>query len=544
MKCWIFLFFLGANSFLYGQLAPTSMKSITDFQRRSQLLGRYNSQYPFVIQPLIPLSDICRIPSIKKEVLGTEYSLNLLPFETRLEFNSHHPHIENNGSMLKTGGLQTIYSSGVYGKFWKIEYQIRPEILLNSNKDYAGFPSDHEELIWVEIYQWWNNIDTPEQFGHDLKFYFLPGQSFVKLNLSKVSIGYSTQNLWWGPGKNNSLTMTDNARGFHHMFFASNQPIYTPIGYIEWQAIIGKLEASGFAPPDSNRMSRSTALFHPKVNDWRYLTGWIFSYQPKWLDGLSLGAVVTKQQYFESVNERNDYFPFFSDLKGKPAFDHSRDIRDITRSYFLRWHSPNFEIYTEIGNTSDRRVKDHSGIEKGKTTGYILGMSNLIPLKTSHLEFNAEITQLARPVRFAKDHVDSWYIDDVVRHGYTHMGEIIGSGIGPGSNIQQFSLSWIRDFRKVGIQLERLAHNKDFYNHHFVPNGNFGNWWVDYGIGALGYWKVENLIIEWDAIWTYSLNYQFQNKRKPGERVFVTGNDVWNFHLGINLIYNLSFTRS
>ncbi|WP_163277304.1 capsule assembly Wzi family protein, partial [Enterobacter hormaechei] len=67
------------------------------------------------------------------------------------------------------------------------------------------------------------------------------GQSSFRLNYKVLSVGISSENLWWGPGIYNSLLMSNNAPGFWHLTFNSRKPLKTPIGDFEWQLIGGKL---------------------------------------------------------------------------------------------------------------------------------------------------------------------------------------------------------------------------------------------------------------------------------------------------------------
>ncbi|WP_404877454.1 capsule assembly Wzi family protein, partial [Klebsiella pneumoniae] len=60
-------------------------------------------------------------------------------------------------------------------------------------------------------------------------------------NYKVLSVGISSENLWWGPGIYNSLLMSNNAPGFWHLTFNSRKPLKTPIGDFEWQLIGGKL---------------------------------------------------------------------------------------------------------------------------------------------------------------------------------------------------------------------------------------------------------------------------------------------------------------
>ena len=63
-----------------------------------------------------------------------------------------------------------------------------------------------------------NVIDNFRQFGTNKIDTFSLGQSRIGLKLGPISVGYSNQNNWWGPGKRNSIVFTNNAAGLNILF--------------------------------------------------------------------------------------------------------------------------------------------------------------------------------------------------------------------------------------------------------------------------------------------------------------------------------------
>ena len=57
--------------------------------------------------------------------------------------------------------------------------------------------------------------------------------------------------------------------------------------------------------------------------------------------------------------------------------------------------------------------------------------------------------------------------------GYTNKGEVLGSSIGPGSNSHYFSLNRIRNNEKIGISLEIIDNDNDFYHEAFASAQRF-----------------------------------------------------------------------
>ena len=90
-------------------------------------------------------------------------------------------------------------------------------------------------------------------------------------------MGVGTESLWWGPGINNAILMSNNAGGFSHVFLGTGRPVETPLGILEAQWIFGRLQLSEWF---------DTTFVDPG----RYITGAVVAFSPKGLDGLTVGA--------------------------------------------------------------------------------------------------------------------------------------------------------------------------------------------------------------------------------------------------------------
>jgi hypothetical protein len=93
------------------------------------------------------------------------------------------------------------------------------------------------------------SADLPVRFGKDPYSRLSWGQSSIRLNFNPVSVGLSNENLWWGPGKQNSILMSNTASGFKHLTLNTIRPVNTPIGSIEGQIIAGRLKDRAMQRP-------------------------------------------------------------------------------------------------------------------------------------------------------------------------------------------------------------------------------------------------------------------------------------------------------
>jgi hypothetical protein len=371
----------------------------------------------------------------------------------------------------------------------------------------------------------------------------LPGQSSIRFNINEFSVGISTENLWWGPGRRASLLMSNHAPGFLHATFNTRKPLPTKIGAFETQLIAGRLESSGFLPPQSDYVYRNTPLYVPKREGWRYLSGFVITYQPKWVSGLFLGFSSVSQMYRSDMESFSDYLPVFNGGKGPESITRP-DVnkRNQLSAGYFRWMDPSghFEFYGEYGSNGNSRTLYDFLVNPDKNRAFTLGFSNLIPMKRAeeYLQVGMEMTQTGQTVRDVILEKNSWYTHPYVRHGYTHRGQVLGFGYGPGSNVISADAACVKGFNKIGIQLEYINHNNDFYYKRFEDIKDWRRKYVDIVPGILAEWQFEGLLVGASFQYVNTLNYKWYLENHP-RRYFVAGLDRKNLvgKVGVSYLF-------
>ena len=542
---------------LSAQTITLGSPLLEDYLRRQQLLGKVDSTLSFTLRPLNIGKGGLNIdstifdkdkyfPEIASFFKGAG-SIKLLPAEVRLNYDSNHPYLKNDGAMIRARGAQTLISAGFYAEVGPLSIQFKPEYVYAENKDFETFSQDHFDIIWARRYVWFNRSDIPEKFGDQAYKKFNLGQSSIRLNKWGLSLGISNENLWWGPATRNSIMMSNNAEGFLHFTFNTTRPIKTKIGSFEWQFITGRLESSGFPPSDTTRTLTNRRLFVPKFDDWRYLQAFTFTYSPKWISGLSLGAVRWVQAYSTFIRETNDYFPALSNLfRNNDNNTGGRDEsqRDQAAGVFLRWRwkDAKAEIYAEFHrNDASANFRDLI-LDSDHTRASTIGIHKLFDTKKpgTFWQLNWEWNQLAQTGgRLVRDGL-SWYIHSRVRDGFTNNGEVLGAAIGPGSNAHYLSLARVRGKNRFGGAFERVTNNNDFLRFAFEDSGDFRRYWVDYNIHAFADWEFNNFLVSGNITYIRSLNYQYELFDIPFvPPFFVPGTDRGNLHMEFKIAYLL-----
>jgi len=561
IKIAFFLVFCLSATLSKGQSIPVGTPVLEDFYRRAQLLGQLDSSISFTARPFFPVEalkiknafdPIQTLDQERKTKFEGAYRfggkkgiIQLLPFTWQQQFNTHHPYSLNDGAMIPARGYQTIVSGGFYAKFGSLSLQLRPEVVYAENKPFKTFAESKSEQALVAYYNYKNIIDFPEYFPGKPYNKVFWGQSSVRLTFGPVSAGISSENLWWGPGMRNSLLMTNSAAGFNHFTLNTVKPIRTPIGSFEGQIIGGRLDPSNFFGADTNLVINGGKLYRTKRNDWRYLNGMVFTYQPRWIPGLFLGLTRSFIIYHEDMgNSFADYFPIFSALEKKTIYGEgeSKVAGDQRASVFIRWllQKDHAEIYFEYGREDHAYDLRDLMLQPDHSRAYIWGFKKLFPLnsfKSNYLQINVELTQLEINMTSGRPLSRYFYAHAAgISHGYSHNGQIIGAGIGPGSNMQTVTISWGKELKSLGIQIERFAHNNDLF---YEAIKDIRAHWVDINIAALGEWNYQNLLFSAKLELIRSLNYEYNYEQVPVDRFqfWIPGRDTYNFQTNIGVSY-------
>ena len=549
------LFFVFFPIFIIGQNINLNNDFNNQLIRYSVLANEINTDLSFNIRPL-------NVHSFSK-VLGNQYKtiisnptntiqIKTIGIDYFIEYNSHHPYNRNNGTMIPNRGYQHIISPGIFIKTGPLTIQFKPEHHFSENKEFDGFWEGHYSVIWAKRYSLWNRIDMPERFGNTNHNKTTFGQSSIRLNWKSLSFGVSNENLWWGPSIRNSIMMSNNAQGFKHITFNTIKPVKTFIGNFEWQVITGRLENSGFTPPRTDFEHAGTKLYVPKINqmgetdDWRYLQGFVISYSPKWIDGLSFGFIRWVQMYSALVEGKYTwmignptYFPAFQNLFRKDdRYENYEAQTNQAAGLFFKWSwkDSKAEFYAEFHhNDSKQNIRDLL-LDSDHSRAVTIGLQKVFKIKNDDYLFNWEWTQMEQSASRLIRNAGSWYEHSWVYDGYTNKGEVLGSSIGPGSNSHYFSLNRIRNQELIGIALEIVDNDNDFYHDAFASSRDYRRYWKDINLHLKYNKSFKHFNLSSTLVYIRSLNYQWEldDFATP---YYHPGRDVDNFHINLKFTY-------
>lgn len=535
-------FFLLSAALCCSLFNPAQAQTFFSFQGpdiiRSVNLTRNNS---FCINPnqlnsALVDSFLHVLPSKKLQWNDADFSVTALPITILYNNNSTIPTGINQGSLIPNRGSQKLFTAGLRVN-WKnkITFQFAPEFQQAENIVFAKYPINSTD--WEQYYYYLNHIDLPEQHGELPLKKWNPGQSFIKYHFNNLDISLSSENKWWGPASFNPLILGSNAQGFYHAGIATNKPFQTSIGSFEGEIIGGILESSGFFPPEPNRLNvrLNEFLYQPKKENSRYITGLVYTYQPKWIPGLFVGLAKISMLYKDELGNGLDFIPLEGFFGNKLTPSEASNRKASMGSWFMRYVMPKekAELYYEYGRSDQSlhlgNIFQQAPYGRGFTAGFKKAYG--LPKNWGMVQFGAEITTLSLPnAAQVYSNPRSWYLHNYVRQGFTNKGKVLGAGIGPGSNSQTLFVQWMKGLNNVGVRVNRTIHNLDFYHStKYYWADHFNQYWATISTTAYFSAHYKKITIAGEYSWQRDLNYEWEWNRYADVGFENIGNDLFNY---------------
>jgi hypothetical protein len=548
VKYFLLICFCTASYIAEDQIVLLDEINQLDLERDKQLLFDQYKNKSFLLRST---SDFLKLGGKEQKKLWKNVSWDGIDLKYNLQSNSKAPAGFNDGTLYPSIGRQNRIS--IQSRFTKknFELNIQPEFVTAQNLNPPLFWGNKQDgNYWARYYlHIQNNIDYYTQFGKKSLATLFPGQSYIAYHFNQFTFGISSENQWWGPGVRNSLMMTNTAPGFYHAYIKTNQPFETKWGSFEGKAMVGQLDAPKVLPREDSLMRTIWADgIIRKNNSLRHIEGFNINWQPKWTPNFYIGYTYFSQSYILNRNIIGKKMGLLSNDRPKQQLG-----AFIFRFVLPKEHA---EFYAEIGQPN-QAVSPWRFFGDSVRTGFVVGARKLFPFgnKGAYLKLTTEFTQLqlmnpalvinvADP--FGGPMVTSWYTSNQIRQGYTNQGQMLGASIGPGSNSQTFGLSWHKGKNKIGLFIERVANNNDFYTYQYFGSTYYNRYFIDINKGfEIQYQVNSQFLLAASAIQTNSLNYRWVREDLPNVSFSEPSSisDKFNILLNISLKYNFHAGR-
>jgi len=365
-------------------------------------------------------------------------------------FNSTHPSGANDGAVWQGRGANGRLSAGFEYGSGLLYVSFVPEIWGAQNAGFAVVPGTEETK------DYWFGLDRPQRFGDGPHRDWSWGQTNLRLVWKGFTAGFSTENIWLGPGVRNAAILSTNADGFPHFDIGTQVPLATGIGSFEFRFLWGRLHESEYFDDDSS-------------NDFKLYTGGTIAYSPSFVPGLTLGF----NRYFLSPwNTMNGFkfFQFFSDGLFKQlrrSFDTESGDDDVDQVLSLTFDwvfkEAGLDLYLEWArNDHSMDIQDFL-MQPDHSEAYVAGLTKSFGLNGGKLILNLEMADFGNTRGTNIRPTGPWYRHYVLPGGYTNDGQVLGAGIGTGSNSQYVGLRYLSSWGEAGLGFERIAFDTDYF---------------------------------------------------------------------------------
>lgn len=510
--------------------------ALEDYVRVLQLTGAMEAS-SFTLRPGSMSVDIRGVHPWQ-ELIGRYESpahggLQYGPFDPVSEgyVNSSRPWGQNDGAIWQGRGATTSLSAGLFARYRFMTAALRPRFVYVQNGDFSMSSISPDPKLAPYGYPWRSDIDLPQRFGPDPISRLYLGNSYLQAVYRGLAAGLSTENMWWGPGIRNAILMSNNAPGFRHAYVRTQRPADIRIGTLEGSWIWGSLAYSEYFVDASYTADREV---RGSEENRRFLTGLIVTYEPKWIPDLYVGAAQSYMVHAASPRYFADYFavinlPFVNDT-GR----HESGTDDKIVSLFGRWVLPQsgFEVYGEWARGDHTSTFRDFFVTPDHSRGFTLGFQKVYRLAPRYYtRIGAEHTFLEalREVgsRDRRDGGSYFYTHEGIKQGYTHRGQVLGAGIGPGSQGQFFRLDLFAPVGRIGVHALREVFDNDLFytlkDNHFEHQVDIAG-----GFSWLVFYQGLEMEGSLTRIKTFNRDFQFDN-------------DTYNTNLRLSLRYALGY---
>lgn len=522
-----------------AQVLPVG-DALEDYGRILQLTGRAPSasfavrpiSMPFLLGEAVVRSDhpwARRLQSYDRGIQERTFKAGLLTSESEGYWNSARANGSNNGALWQGRGATSAAATGLFAKAGPLSVSLRPRFVYAQNRAFELSPLPTHRIFSEFAYPTLatqssqfpvlkSTIDWPQRFGPEAFTQIDPGQSYVRVGFRGLGIGASSENLWWGPGIQNAIMLSNNAPGIRHAFLGTSYPLDLWVGRLEGRWLWGKLYESEYY--DSNA-----------ANDERFFTAIVLSFSPRLLPGFSFGAMRAYNKDLEdSKIHRGDYFKvldnIFKRTLSTPDNPSGLDRIDQMITVFGRWAAPEngFEVYGEWAKGDHSWDFRDAIVQLQHASGYTVGLQKVIEASSRRWwRVNAEVTKLEAPKSDVVRGIGGYFYEHVfVRQGFTNEGQILGASIGPGSNSQYVGGDLLAPWGRAGLYLRRVALNNDRY-YRAGAKGE-GQHEVEITGGLRGLLFFKRFELEGTFALEHLLNKHYED-----------GNDELNVHLGLSV---------
>ena len=383
-----------------------------------------------------------RLPHRTAPVTG----FHMLRSSGEVSYNSAYAWGFNDGPVWQGKGLNAWATAGATWRsgHWSMRFEPLVEIAQNAAFQLEPVPGGAANRYVDQQNPY--SIDLPQRMGSGMYHLISPGQSYIRYDLSWFGAGFSTENLFWGPGVRNAILFGPNAGGFPHIFFGTNRAVHTAVGRFAGQVVYGRLAQSNWAPNSQN----STRLG----------AGLIVTWQPP-STPITFGLARFYHRDWPAHWTSQDYTLPFGGFFSRPqaTIVGASGVDNQLASVFFsaRAKSIGLEVFGEFGkNDRNSSIRDLT-VEPENNSAWLLGFMQVIGLDAYSEDFWTVRGTVANgrvdALKLLNRGQSTFYSHGTIRQGHTQQGQVLGSPLMERSGGADFAVDHFTSGGRLGIEL-------------------------------------------------------------------------------------------
>lgn len=376
-------------------------------------------------------------------------------------YNTAYPFGYNDGPVWKGKGLTTeLHAGGTVSK-GHFSFSFLPAVYFSQNLNFdlnplnasATNPYGYRVTNAIGAGQ----IDWVQRFGNSPFISFHLGQTRLQYSQKHFHASIGTENFRLGPAVFNPLIMSNQGPGFPHLTIGTRP---TTIKYKDFEII--KVEGTLIY----GLLSESKYFNSNQEDNSRIFNTLELALSPvAILPNLKIGFQKAMYQSTSQLDLNDLYAPIKLPKNDQFKDSTTNDAYDQLASISMEWSFPSvgFRAYAEFAKNDFTGKGRWTLLEPEHSRAYTLGFEKRTKIgerltldmiyEHSNLSINHSYLWRAEP---------SFYSHPVNIQGYTHQGQLLGAGIGPGGTSDQVNFLLKSEKRQLGFYLQRVENNKDY----------------------------------------------------------------------------------
>jgi hypothetical protein len=344
----------------------------------------------------------------------TSKSFVLLRPSISSSYNSGFAWGMNDGPVWQGRGANAWVTGGFAFRSGPLSIRVEPLVDYGENQAFALEPTPSTASRFADDMRPFN-IDLPQRMGEGSVRIIDPGQSYIRLDIHGVAAGFSTEDMFWGPGVRNAILFDGNAAGFPHAFLGTTHVVKTPIGGFSAQLVYGKLSESAWAPPAS-----STA---------RFGAGAIAVFTPT--PTIEVGAARFYHREWTGQFGTSEIAAPFGSFFNNTQTTESPDNQLLSFFASARIPSSGFEVFGEFGKNDRNSSLRDALLEPEHNSAWLVGFFDVIgPATLSDGFWTIRVeagSGRVSPIQQIGRGQSTFYDHTFLTQGHTEDGQLLGS---------------------------------------------------------------------------------------------------------------------